>query len=149
MMKRILFSLAIVALSATATLCAQKSNNIFDNVEEMPRFPVCESSYQDNNSKKSCADQKMMEWLYSRIKYPQEAQDKGIQGTVVITFLVDKDGNMLNLEITKKIGGGCEEEALRVLQEMAALPAKWIPGKQAGKAVSVKYTLPIRFKLPS
>ena len=120
---------------------------IFEVVEQMPRFPGCEDVAGDDNAKKQCADQKMMQWIYSQIKYPAQAREMGIEGTAVVSFVVDENGNIKDAEIRRKVGGGCEEEAIRVVKEMAKLPQKWTPGKQRGRAVAVRYTLPVRFKL--
>jgi protein TonB len=68
---------------------------------------------------------------------------KKIEGTVYITFVVDTDGSLLYIRVLRGIGGGCDEEALRVVRLMP----KWVPGKQGGKAVKVQYTLAVRFTL--
>lgn len=80
--------------------------------------------------------------LVSKIKYPQEAVNEGIEGRVTVQFVVDENGDVINPTIVKGIGGGCDEEALRVVKE-----AKFTPGVQRGRAVKVKYSLPVVFKL--
>lgn len=102
---------------------------IFTIVEEMPSFPGGEAA--------------LMKFLGNNIKYPAIAKDAGIQGTVFVTFVVDEDGNVKDVKVLRSIGGGCDEEAIRVVQSMP----KWSPGKQRGKAVKVQYNLPIRFTL--
>jgi protein TonB len=102
---------------------------IFTIVEEMPSFPGGEAA--------------LMKFLGNNIKYPAIAKDAGIQGTVFVTFVVDEDGNVKDVKVLRSIGGGCDEEAIRVVQSMP----KWKPGKQRGKAVKVQYNLPIRFTL--
>lgn len=120
---------------------------IIDIAEQMPRFYGCEDMAGDDAAKKQCADQRLMNLLFSELKYPQQAREMGIEGTVVVSFIVDKAGNVSNIELRKKIGGGCDEEALRVVRKMAAAPEKWIPGRQGGRAVNVRFNLPIKFKL--
>ena len=66
-----------------------------------------------------------------------------IEGLVLVSFVVEKDGNISNASVLRGIGGGCDEEALRVVARMPA----WKPGQQGGKPVRVRYTLPMRFKL--
>jgi protein TonB len=119
---------------------------IYHVVEEMPLFPACQDVevYID---RKKCADKALISYIQSEVKYPEEAKNKNIQGTVVISFVVDEQGNLINLLIRKKVGGGCEEEALRVVEKLAALPQKWTAGKQRGKNVKVHYNLPVRFNL--
>jgi protein TonB len=124
-----------------------KANEIFEVVEQMPRFPGCEDMAGDDAAKKQCADQKMMTWIYSQIKYPSQAVELSIEGTTVISFVVNENGEIGNITVRKKVGGGCENEAERVIQKMAQLPQKWTPGKQGNKNVSVRYNLPVRFKL--
>lgn len=120
---------------------------IFEVVEQMPRFPGCEDMAGNNDAKKQCAEQKMMQWIYSQIRYPNQARDLSIEGTAVISFVVNENGEIVDITVRKKVGGGCEEEALRVINKMAQMPEKWTAGRQGNKNVSVRYNLPVRFKL--
>jgi protein TonB len=128
-------------------IAKEQPTQIFEVVEQMPRFPGCEDIKGDNNDKLQCANQKMLTYISSQVKYPNEARNDGIQGTVVVSFIVDENGNLTNLEFVKKIGGGCDEETMRVFEEMAKLPQKWTAGKQDGKNVKVRMRLPLRFTL--
>lgn len=85
----------------------------------------------------------MHAYLGDQIRYPSMARNANIQGTVWIEFLVDKNGNIVNAKIIRGIGGGCDREALRVVESMP----RWKPGKQRGIPVVVRYRLPIKFKL--
>jgi periplasmic protein TonB len=85
----------------------------------------------------------MYEWLGNNIKYPQVAKENSITGTVIVTFVVEKDGSISDVRVLKDIGGGCGEEALRVVKMMP----KWKAGKQNGVPVRVQFNLPIRFTL--
>jgi TonB family protein len=107
----------------------QDRDSIYNIVEQMPEFPggVAE----------------MMTYLSGNIKYPEEAKDKGISGRVFISFVVEKDGSVNQVKVMKGIGGGCDDEAVRVVKAMP----KWKPGLQKGKPVRVSYMLPIAFKL--
>ena len=102
---------------------------VFTIVEEMPSYPG--------------GDQKMYEYLGKNIKYPQIARESSIQGRVFVNFVVEPDGSVSNVKVLRGIGGGCDEEAVRVVKSMP----KWKAGKQRGKAVRVSYTLPVVFKL--
>ena len=102
---------------------------IFQIVEEMPSFPG--------------GEQKLLEYVAKNTKYPQIARESGIQGRVFIGFVVETDGSISNVKVLRGIGGGCDEEAVRVIK---SLP-KWKPGKQRGKAVRVSYQIPVNFKL--
>ncbi len=102
---------------------------IFQIVEEMPAYPGGERA--------------LLEYVAKNIKYPQIARETGIQGRVFVGFVVEPDGSVSNVKILRGIGGGCDEEAMRVIK---SLP-KWKPGKQRGKAVRVSYQIPVVFKL--
>lgn len=88
-----------------------------------------------------------MEALYTflseNIRYPYLAMESGIQGRVYVTFVVEKDGSITDVKVVRGIGGGCDEEAVRVVK---ALP-KWNPGKQRGRPVRVLYSVPVNFTL--
>ena len=102
---------------------------IFQIVEEMPSYPGGERA--------------LLEYVAKNIKYPQIARETGIQGRVFVGFVVEPDGSVSNVKILRGIGGGCDEEAMRVIKSLA----KWKPGKQRGKAVRVSYQIPVVFKL--
>ena len=106
-----------------------QEQEIFQIVEEMPAYPG--------------GDQRLMEYVAKNIKYPQIARETGIQGRVFVGFVVEPDGSVSNVKVLRGIGGGCDEEAMRVVKSMP----KWKPGKQRGKAVRVSYMLPVNFKL--
>jgi len=88
-------------------------------------------------------EEAMYQFLSENIKYPQVAKETGIQGTVIVKFVVEKDGSISDVQLLKTIGGGCDEEAVRVVKAMP----KWKVGKQNGEPVRVYFTLPIRFTL--
>lgn len=122
-------------------------NPIFTLVEQMPRFPGCETVKGDHQEKKACADQRLLQFIYKKIKYPDIARENGIQGMAVVSFTVTEYGTIIDTQILRNPGGACGEEALRVVTLMNELPSRWTPGKQKGKFVRVKYNLPVRFKL--
>ena len=88
-------------------------------------------------------EQKLFEFLGNNMVYPKEAKEAGIEGQVFVEFYIERDGTVCDAKVLRGIGYGCDEEALRVI----GLMPKWYPGKQRGKAVRVRYTLPINFKL--
>ncbi len=87
--------------------------------------------------------QQMLTYLYSRINYPMDARWKGIEGAVVVSFVVEKDGSLSNIAIVRDIGGGCSEEVVRIVQSMP----NWKPGTLDGQPVRAQFYLPVRFKL--
>ena len=118
-----------------------ESDEVFQVVEEMPRFAGCENLPEE--TRKDCATKKMLEHIYFNIKYPPQAREAGTQGTVVVSFIVEKNGSISNPDIKRSIGNGCDEEVLRAVSTMP----DFIPGKQRGKNVRVKFNLPVKFKL--
>lgn len=102
---------------------------IFTFVEEYPEFPG--------------GDKALREYILNNIKYPEVARTSGITGTVYVQFVVEKNGSISDVKVVRGIGGGCDEEAVRVVKSMP----KWKPGKQRGVPVRVYFTLPIELKL--
>jgi len=120
---------------------------IFKVVQEMPRFPGCEGMFSSRRETLNCANEKMLEYIYGNLIYPEEARKKGVEGMCVIQFVIGKDGIIRDAHIERDIGASCGEAALKTIYSMNDLPERWIPGKHKGKPVSVFFTLPVRFKL--
>jgi periplasmic protein TonB len=112
-------------------------------VEDMPRFNGCEDITGNKAERAACATNKLLAYIYKNIRYPSVARENRIEGTVVIQFTIEKEGSITDINILKEIGGGCGTEAARVVRSMP----DWIPGKQRGKAVRVRYSLPVRYTL--
>lgn len=107
----------------------EEETKVFDVVEQMPSFPGGQAA--------------LMSWLGSNIKYPVVAEENGVQGRVVCTFVVERDGSITDVKVVRGVDPSLDKEAIRVLKAMP----HWIPGKQNGSAVRVKYTVPVTFKL--
>jgi TonB family protein len=88
-------------------------------------------------------DEARLKFLRDNVVYPKEAREKRIEGTVYVNFIVGKDGSISNVKVARGIGGGCDEEAVRVVSMMP----NWKPGKQRGKEVRVSYNMPVKFTL--
>ena len=106
-----------------------EEQQIFQVVEEMPEFP---------GGMGEC-----MKFLGKNIKYPTISQENGVQGRVIIQFVVNRDGSIVDPVVVRGVDPYLDKEALRVISTMP----KWKPGKQRGKAVRVKYTVPVMFRL--
>ena len=85
----------------------------------------------------------LMKWLGSHVQYPAIAQENGVQGRVIVAFVVEKDGSVTDVTVVRSVDPSLDKEAARVVRQMP----KWIPGKQNGAAVRVKYNVPVTFKL--
>lgn len=97
--------------------------------EKMPEFPGGQAE--------------MQKYVQQNLVYPELARQKGISGTVAVRFVVKTDGQVDNIEVTRGIGGGCDQEAIRVIRSMP----RWTPGMHDGKIVAVYFILPVKFKL--
>ena len=124
---------------------------IFKVAEEMPRFPGCEHLDTTMAAKTQCSQASLLSFMYGNIRYPLEARQNGNEGTIVLGFVVEKDGFISNPHILKDIGGGCGAEALRVAQAMnnalAEANLRWTPAQKDGNPIRMQYNLPIKFKL--
>jgi protein TonB len=125
---------------------APEEEEIFKVVEEAPRFPGCED-LATIQEKQACANKKLLEFIYKNITYPGIARENNIEGTAVVRFVVDRDGKVSDVQVIREIGGGCGEEAVRVVKLMNEMPQRWSPGKQRGRPVKVYFTLPVKFML--
>ncbi len=134
--------MAQTAEEAATPADAPIGDEVFKMVDQMPEFPGCED-VTDAVEHKQCVDRKLLEFVYGNIEYPKEAKDAGIEGMVVVRFVVNKDGSISDVEVVRDIGGGCGDEVVRVVKQMP----RWIPGRQAGQPVRVQYMLPVKFTL--
>lgn len=107
----------------------EEENKVFDVVEQQPAYPGGMGA--------------LNQWLASNIKYPVMAAENGIEGRVIVQFVVEKDGSVSGVHVVRGVDPSLDKEAARVVGQMP----KWIPGKQNGSAVRVKYTVPVTFRL--
>ena len=120
----------VIAPPVEAPVEEEEEEVVFVVVESMPEFPG--------------GAQAMMKYIAENIKYPVIAQENGIQGRVICQFVVEKDGKVSDIQVVRSSGeASLDKEAIRVINSMP----KWKPGKQRGKPVRVKYTLPVNFRL--
>ena len=105
------------------------NDSIYFLTDSMPQFPG--------------GDEALIKFLGKNIRYPSPAREKKIEGKVVVTFIVERDGSISSMKVLRGIGSGCDEESLRALKTMP----KWLPGKMKGKEVRVQMNLPVRFRL--
>ncbi|MFW6019813.1 MAG: energy transducer TonB [Bacteroidales bacterium] len=131
-MKQIIYPLSILLsfLMLTPVMVqAQDEEEIFSVVEDAPQFPGGEKA--------------RVNFIKDNLEYPESARKNNVEGTIYITFVVEQDGSISEVELLRGIEESCNKEALKVVKSMP----KWRPGKQRGKAVRVRFNMPIRFKL--
>lgn len=120
---------------------------IFKVVEEMPRYGKAECEAMATKSEKQeCAKAAMLSFIYENLQYPPLAKENEVEGTVVITYVVEEDGSLSDIRIIRDIGAGCGQEAIRLVEQMSA-EGQWVSGKQRGRPVRVQYNLPIKFRI--
>ena len=132
MKKLILMSLMAVfclsTVSAQKTVVSKKNQKVFDVVEQMPEFPG--------------GMEALVKYMAENMKYPEDAKKQLVEGRVLVQFIVETDGSVSNTEVLMRVFPSLDAEAVRVISGMP----KWIPGKQNGKVVRVKYTIPVSFR---
>lgn len=137
-MKRIISLLLLAAFGfaasaqsneGTPSTAINNEEEVFVVVEDEPEFPG--------------GTEALYRYLASNIHYPAEAKAERIQGRVFVSFVIEKDGSVTNIKVLRDIGGGCSEEAVRVVKAMP----RWKPGRQRGQRVRTQFNLPIEFKL--
>lgn len=106
-----------------------EENKVFDMVEEMPSFPGGQAA--------------LMQFLLSNTHYPAVAQENGVQGRVTVSFVVEKDGSITDVQVARSADPSLDKEAIRVVKSMP----RWTPGRQNGSTVRVKFNVPVTFKL--
>ena len=107
----------------------EEESKVFDVVEQMPSFPGGNGA--------------LLEYLATHVKYPVVAQENGVQGRVIVSFVVERDGSITDVRVVRSVDPSLDREAARVVSSMP----RWTPGKQNGSAVRVKYNVPVMFKL--
>lgn len=111
-------------------------------VDRMPCLLGCEQLLTEEE-RKSCTQKALLSYIHQNLTYPPLARNAGIEGTVIVSFVIDKSGDLRDLTIIRDIGAGCGNAAVKVIKELE----KWVAGSQNNHAVHVKYTLPVKFKL--
>ena len=119
----------IIDVPVAAPIEEEEEEVIFQVVEKMPQFPG--------------GPQALFEYLSKNIRYPVIAQENGLQGRGICQFVVNSDGSIVDIVVVRSVDPSLDKEAVRVIESMP----KWQPGEQRGKAVRVKYTLPVNFRL--
>jgi len=121
----------------------QEAKTAFKAVEQMPMFGNGCPEFNDYEKKKKCSEDKMLRFIYKSLKCPADAREHGVQGMAIAQYLIDKEGNVQDVEVIRGLCQSIRDEVTRVISGMP----KWVPGVQRGEKVKVLYTLPVRFKL--
>ncbi|MEM9525052.1 MAG: energy transducer TonB, partial [Bacteroidota bacterium] len=124
----------------------EEGPDIFLFVEHMPLFDEsCKELPKEE--RKSCSDRKLLQFIMANVNYPAMARENGIEGTAVISFTVEKDGSVSEIEAVREVAGGCTEAALKAVAAINRKGKKFTPGIQQGREVRVRFNLPVAFRL--
>ena len=129
-------------ISFSNQLSAQSTEMIYTVVDQMPYFQGCDNYALGSEQKRNCSNQEVVNYIRNTLSYPEQARIEGVEGIVYISFVVSKEGKVMNPKILKDIGGGCGAEAIRVIQSMP----NWISGELKETKVAVELQLPIQFQ---
>lgn len=145
-----LFTLFILCLM-TNTVFAQDEmladTTIYIVSDKAARFPGCEKLDTTEAVIYECAQRNLLRFVYDNVRYPFEAREQNLSGTVVASFVVEKDGTTSGAKVIKDIGGGCGKEVLRIVNAMNEVFIRWKPGMKEGVPVRTQFNLPVKFRL--
>lgn len=149
------FALFFILTVSVSTCLIAQNDSVSNSTITFDKHEAADKTYQlvdqlpffDKCTDKECSDERLINFISSHLKYPKKARKKGIQGRVFIQFVVKKDGSVGDAKIVREIGGGCGEEALKVVNSMNSKTKGWTPGALKGDKVNVLYTLPVTFKI--
>ena len=136
------FFLSIFSSFLLTTGIAQNQDRVYTVVDQMPYFPGCEAYAIESEEKRNCSNEAVVTYISNILIYPERAKEEGMEGVVYMSFVVDKTGKVIRPQILRDIGGGCGEEALRVVRSMPL----WESGRLKGTPVKVQLKLPINFQ---
>jgi len=122
---------------------AQPTEKVATIAEQMPYFMGCTDLENGTSEKRNCSNQNLIDFINRNVQYPQAARDHGIEGTVLVKFIVNHYGMVEYSEVLRDIGGDCGKEALRLVELMP----EWEPALDEGKPVSISLNLPVTFSL--
>ena len=127
--------------NSNSTTAPEEDNDVYTKVDIMPRFPGCEDKPKERRV--GCASTKMFTYIRENIQYPEAAKIAEKEGRALVSFVVDKSGEIRDIKVVKDPGNGMGPEAERMVKSFP----KWIPGINEGKKVHVQFIIPITFKL--
>lgn len=133
------------SLFMVCTAFSQNTATALKEVDQMPQFPGCNEA--NTEDQKTCSNKKFLTFIYENLKYPKEDADKGVEGMVLLNFVVTKEGKIKDIKTKKSLSKACDTESIRVVELMNEKGIRWIPGKKDDKIVDVVFTLPLKFKL--
>jgi protein TonB len=126
--------------------CETEVQELIHVVEQMPYFPGCEER-GGLVERKACGDSLLQNFIYNNLVYPPEAREQKIEGTVVVSFVIGEEGSVRDVRLVRDIGGGCGEEAVRIVNLMVERQIRWVNRGSRTGPEAVQFHLPVRFRL--
>jgi len=123
------------------------TSKVYPVAEYMPMVANCAAWDTTYQMQRQCSQEVLLKFIYANVNYPDSARMNGIEGTVVISFVVNPDSLISDIKIVRDIGAGCGDAALQVISALNPLGLKWAPGKQRGIPVKVSMNIPVKFKI--
>ncbi len=123
------------------------TSKVYPIAEFMPMISNCAALDTTHQAKMQCSQELLLKFIYANVQYPDSARLQGIEGTVVINFIVNPDSTISEAKIVRDIGGGCGDAALYVINALNPLGLKWAPGRQGTVPVKVAMNIPVKFKI--
>lgn len=143
----LLLFFSVIFYASTSVAQQQATNEmgeVFQSVEVMPMINTCATRVMNETEKQECTTKEVLNMISKTITYPENAKSNQVQGTVYVSFIIEKDGSLSGAKVLRGVNEELDAEAARAIM---ATNGKWIPGTQKGKAVRVQYTVPIKFSL--
>jgi TonB family protein len=138
-----LFALPFLIFLLKINEISGQPDSVFQFVQQAPRFAKCAEFEGETTKQEACSMEKLFSFIAENLEYPALAREKGVEGRVILSFVVEKNGVVSDIKIVRDAGSGCGEAAIKMMQKMP----NWQPGKHDGQAVRTKMILPVLFKL--
>lgn len=120
---------------------------VYEDVDQVPLFVSCIDLSKSEEEMEKCSHHKLMEYLGANLKFPDEAKEAKLEGRLISEFVITEDGDVESVKIVNPIGYGTSEAVIKVVEGLNNSDLKWKPAMVNGKAVNIKYTLPVKFSL--
>ena len=137
----------ITTLLSIAAIGQVDTAQVYNFVDQMPLIPTCGTLDTSYVAKQKCTQDLLLDFIYRNVQYPDSARYSGIEGMVVLSFVIGRDSMIKETKVVKDIGGGCGAAALYVINAMNPMNLRWMPGQKEGVPVDVRMTIPVKFKI--
>ncbi len=142
-----IITLLSISVYSTTAFGQVDTAQVYNLVDQMPLIPNCGVMDTSYTAKQKCTQDLLLDFIYRNVQYPDSARYNGIEGMVVLSFVIGRDSMIKESKVVKDIGGGCGAAALYVINAMNPMNLRWMPGIKEGVPVDVRMTIPVKFKI--